>query len=98
MALVTGLRAACRSSFGPSKRRSSSAGRRATCTTARGHRGLWRRRAAACRSRSARFKTRILATDMFPVDKPAYVEALWPADRLDDLLARGRRPDSVGAA
>src|SRR5262249_38517725 len=32
------------------------------------------------------FKTRILATDMFPVAKPHYVEALWPADRLDDLL------------
>ena len=32
------------------------------------------------------FKTRILATDMFPTDKPDYVEALWPADRLDDLL------------
>ena len=24
---------------------------------------------------------------MFPVDKPACVESLWPADRLDDLLA-----------
>jgi len=34
------------------------------------------------------FKTRILATDMFPVDKPDYVEALWPADRLNDLLAQ----------
>ena len=34
------------------------------------------------------FKTRILATDMFPVDKPDYVESLWPADRLDDLLAQ----------
>ncbi|MHB1034742.1 MAG: D-2-hydroxyacid dehydrogenase [Pirellulales bacterium] len=33
------------------------------------------------------FKTRLLATDMFPVDKPDYVDALWPADRLDDLLA-----------
>ena len=33
------------------------------------------------------FKTRILATDMFPVQKPDYVDALWPADRLDDLLA-----------
>ena len=33
------------------------------------------------------FKTRILATDMFPVDKPDYVDALWTADRLDDLLA-----------
>jgi phosphoglycerate dehydrogenase-like enzyme len=33
------------------------------------------------------FEVRILATDMFPVDKPACVEALWPADRLDDLLA-----------
>lgn len=34
----------------------------------------------------APFKTRILATDMFPVDRPDGVEALWPADRLDDLL------------
>ncbi|MFH1266999.1 MAG: D-2-hydroxyacid dehydrogenase [Planctomycetota bacterium] len=33
------------------------------------------------------FKTRILATDLFPVDKPDCVDALWPADRLDDLLA-----------
>ena len=33
------------------------------------------------------FKTRIVATDMFPIDKPDYVESLWPADRLDDLLA-----------
>lgn len=35
----------------------------------------------------APFEVRILATDLFPVDKPACVEALWPADRLDDLLA-----------
>jgi D-3-phosphoglycerate dehydrogenase len=33
------------------------------------------------------FKTRILATDMFPVDKPDYVDNLWPADRLYELLA-----------
>ena len=33
------------------------------------------------------FRVRILATDMFPVDKPEGVEALWPAGRLDDLLA-----------
>jgi D-3-phosphoglycerate dehydrogenase len=33
------------------------------------------------------FKTRIVATDVFAVDKPPCVEALWPADRLDDLLA-----------
>jgi phosphoglycerate dehydrogenase-like enzyme len=33
-------------------------------------------------------KTRILATDMFPVDKPDYVETLWPAERIDDLLAQ----------
>jgi D-3-phosphoglycerate dehydrogenase len=32
------------------------------------------------------FDSRILATDMFPVDKPDYVESLWPADRMDDLL------------
>lgn len=35
----------------------------------------------------APFKTRILATDMFPVDKPPHVAELWPADRLDDLLS-----------
>ena len=34
------------------------------------------------------FKGRILATDMFPVDKPDYVEALWPPERLPDLLAQ----------
>jgi len=34
------------------------------------------------------FRTRILATDMFPLDKPDYVESLWPAERLDELLAR----------
>lgn len=33
------------------------------------------------------FDTRILATDMFPVGKPDCVEALWPAERLDDLVA-----------
>jgi phosphoglycerate dehydrogenase-like enzyme len=34
----------------------------------------------------AMFRTRIVATDWCPFDKPDYVEALWPADRLDDLL------------
>lgn len=33
------------------------------------------------------FETRILATDMFPVDKPPCVESLWPADRLHDMAA-----------
>ncbi|MBI2823639.1 MAG: D-2-hydroxyacid dehydrogenase [Planctomycetia bacterium] len=33
------------------------------------------------------FHTRILATDMFPVDKPEYVDALWPPERLPELLA-----------
>ncbi|HID75619.1 MAG TPA: D-2-hydroxyacid dehydrogenase [Planctomycetaceae bacterium] len=32
------------------------------------------------------FKTRIVATDMFPIDKPEWVESLWPPERLDDLL------------
>jgi phosphoglycerate dehydrogenase-like enzyme len=32
------------------------------------------------------FKTKILATDLFPVDKPPHVEQLWAADRLDELL------------
>lgn len=44
--------------------------------------GVGRRIAEVVRS----FKTRILATDTFPVDKPDYVEELWPAERLDDLL------------
>ncbi len=33
------------------------------------------------------FKARILATDYFPMDKPEYVAALWPPERIDDLLA-----------
>src|SRR5271165_6310901 len=32
------------------------------------------------------FETRILAVDMFPVDKPDWVASLWPAQRLDELL------------
>lgn len=32
------------------------------------------------------FKTRILATDMFPLEKPNYVEALLPASDIDQLL------------
>ncbi len=34
------------------------------------------------------FKTRILATDMFPIDNPDYVSALWPPDRLEELLGQ----------
>jgi D-3-phosphoglycerate dehydrogenase len=33
------------------------------------------------------FRTRILATDLFPIDKPEYVESLWPAECLGKLLA-----------
>jgi D-3-phosphoglycerate dehydrogenase len=33
------------------------------------------------------YQVRLLATDLFPVDKPPGVEALWPADRLAELLA-----------
>jgi D-3-phosphoglycerate dehydrogenase len=32
------------------------------------------------------FKTRVLATDYFPVDKPACVAELWPPERLDEVL------------
>jgi phosphoglycerate dehydrogenase-like enzyme len=32
------------------------------------------------------FETRILAVDLFPIDKPDCVDVLWPAERLDDLL------------
>ncbi len=34
----------------------------------------------------APFRLRILATDMYPNNKPPAVEQLWAADRLDDLL------------
>jgi D-3-phosphoglycerate dehydrogenase len=34
----------------------------------------------------APWKVRIVATDMFPVDRPAHVAELWPAERLEDLL------------
>lgn len=33
------------------------------------------------------FRTRIVATDVFPIDKPDFVDALWPAEKLGDLLA-----------
>ena len=32
------------------------------------------------------FQTTILATDLYPLDKPAHVAKLWTADRLDDML------------
>jgi D-3-phosphoglycerate dehydrogenase len=35
----------------------------------------------------APYKTRIIATDLFPFDKPPHVAELWPADQLNDLLA-----------
>lgn len=35
----------------------------------------------------APWKTKILATDVFPWDKPPHVEHLWPAERLEDLAA-----------
>jgi D-3-phosphoglycerate dehydrogenase len=34
----------------------------------------------------APFRVRLLATDVYPDLKPAYVQALWPADQLDRLL------------
>ncbi len=34
----------------------------------------------------APWKTRTLATDLFPEDKPEEVERLWPAEHLDELL------------
>ncbi len=36
----------------------------------------------------AGFKTRIVATDMFPVDQPDHVDQLWPADQLPRLLGQ----------
>jgi phosphoglycerate dehydrogenase-like enzyme len=33
------------------------------------------------------FDVRILATDLFPVDKPPCVESLWPADKLHEMAA-----------
>jgi len=34
----------------------------------------------------APFRVRMLATDLFPIKKPQYVDELWHADRLDELL------------
>lgn len=34
----------------------------------------------------APFRTRIIATDVFPIDQPECVESLWPATRLPELL------------
>ncbi len=45
--------------------------------------GVGRRLAALL----AGFRTRILATDIFPVDRPDHVQSLWPVDRLDEMLA-----------
>lgn len=38
----------------------------------------------------AAFGVRVLATDMFPFNKPDYVEALWHHDRLHDLLLQSQ--------
>jgi phosphoglycerate dehydrogenase-like enzyme len=40
----------------------------------------------AIAKRAAAFDMRIQAVDLFPRDKPDYVENLWGLDRLDDLL------------
>jgi D-3-phosphoglycerate dehydrogenase len=34
------------------------------------------------------FKTRTLATDMFPIDKPPFVEDLWPAECLEEMASQ----------
>ncbi|MBX7074255.1 MAG: D-2-hydroxyacid dehydrogenase [Pirellulales bacterium] len=34
----------------------------------------------------APYRTRIVATDLFPIDRPPHVAELWPAERLDDVL------------
>jgi D-3-phosphoglycerate dehydrogenase len=34
----------------------------------------------------AAFQCRILAVDLFPVDKPPHVESLWPVERLPEIL------------
>ena len=45
--------------------------------------GVGRRLAQVLRG----FRTRTLAVDLYPVEKPDSVDELWPADRLPDLLA-----------
>jgi phosphoglycerate dehydrogenase-like enzyme len=42
----------------------------------------------ALAQRLAGFEMRIIAVDLFPKDKPDYVDELWGMDRLDDLLAQ----------
>ena len=36
----------------------------------------------------APFRTHIVATDIYPIARPDYVQELWPADQLDTLLER----------
>lgn len=45
--------------------------------------GVGRRLAQVLRG----FRTRTLAVDLYPIEKPDSVDQLWPADRLPDLLA-----------
>ena len=42
----------------------------------------------ALAQRAQAFEMEILAVDVFPKDKPAYVAGLWSLDRLDELLSR----------
>ena len=82
----------------PAEKENTSAGRHAICTARRSASSALAAVGRRVAEVLAPFKTRILATDMFPVDKPAYVESLWPADRLDELLAARRCPDFERAA
>lgn len=42
----------------------------------------------ALAKRAQAFDVRVIAMDLYPVDKPDYVGELWGLDRLDDLLRR----------
>ena len=90
------VRAACRCSFAPSKPASSFAGRRATCTDSTvgivGFGGVGRRMAEVLQR----------VQDADPGDRHVsgrqagrMSTRLWPAERLDDLLARSRRSCSL---
>ncbi len=45
----------------------------------------------------APFQTRILATDYYPVRRPAAVAELWPADRLVEMAGKSTRSFSSAA-
>jgi len=97
VALLTGLLRSLPVYFKPSRKRNTCAGRRAISWPHDRHRrpgGVGRRVAQVL----APFKTRILATDMYPVDKPPLCRIAVAGRSVGRTLPLGRYFDSERAA